>query len=97
MSPRQTTDLSIRRFSVASCDVVGIVGVDTLVSVVRVETEKLKVNVLSPSAVDTGSDQDVITTGAETIGGKSNTNLLLFSFRDMISQVNVFRIGASYT
>ena len=57
-----------------------VIDVDTLVLVVTVDTEKLEVNVPSPSAVDTGSDLEVITTGAETIGGKSNANFLLFSF-----------------
>ena len=57
-----------------------VIDVDTLVLVVTVDTEKLEVNVPSPSAVDTGSYLEVITTAAETIGGKSNANLLIFSF-----------------
>ena len=57
-----------RRFSVATCHVVGEV-VD-----VEVDTEKLKVNAPLSSAVDTGSDPDIITAGAETIGRKSNGN-----------------------
>ena len=63
---------------------------------VRVDTELLEVSAPSPSAVDTGSDPDVITTGAETIGRKSNANLLLFSFPDIISQVKVFGIGTDF-
>ena len=60
-------DFSIinRRFLVASCDVVGAeVDIDELVLVVTVDTEKLEVNAPSPSAIDAGSDADVITTGA---------------------------------
>ena len=65
----------------ATCDVVGaVVGIDTLVLVVTVNTEKLEVHAPSPSATDTGTDPEVITTGAETIGGKSSSNLLLFFF-----------------
>ena len=57
------------------------------------DTEKLEVNSSSPSDVDTGSDADVRTTGAETIDGKSSANVLVFSFPDMISLVKVFGTG----
>ena len=50
---------------------------------VTVDTEKLEVNAPSPSAVDTGSDPDVITTGAERIGGKLNASFANFFFSDM--------------
>ena len=53
--------------------------------VVTVGIEKLEVNVPLPTAADTGSDLDVITTETETIGGKSNASLLLFYFPDMNS------------
>ena len=67
-----------------TCDIVGaVVGVDTLVLVVTVDTEKLEVHAPSPSATDAGTDPEVITTGAETIGGKSSSNLLIFSFSDL--------------
>lgn len=62
-----------------------VIDVDTLVLVVTVGIEKLEVNVPLPTAVDTGSDLDVITTETETIGGKSNASLLLFYFPDMNS------------
>ena len=61
VSTRLATDFAIidRLFSVATCDVVGaVVDVDTLVLVVRKDTEKLEVNTPSPSAVDTGLDAD---------------------------------------
>ena len=75
-----------RGISVAIYDVVAaVVDVDTLVLVVTVGIEKLEVNVPLPTAVDTGSDLDVITTETETIGGKSNASLLLFYFPDMNS------------
>ena len=64
---------------------------------VTVDTEKVEVNALSSSTVDTGSDTDVITAASETIGGKSNADLLLFSFPGIISQVIVFGIGATCT
>ena len=57
-----------------------VVGIDTLVLAVSVDTEILEVNVPSPSTIDTGWYPDVIATGAETIGGKSNANLVLFFF-----------------
>ena len=83
--------------SLPTFDVVGaVVGVDTLVLVVTVDTEKVEVNAPSPSTVDTGSDPDVITTGAETIGEKSKASLLIFPFPNMISQVKVFGIAAIY-
>ena len=49
-----------------------------LVLAVAVDTEKVEVNAPSPSAVDAGSDLDVIRAGAEPDSGKSNANLLLF-------------------
>ena len=38
----------------------------------------MEVNAPSPSAVDAGSDLDIIRAGAEPDSGKSNANLLLF-------------------
>ena len=95
MSPREAIDFSIidRRFLVATYDVVGtVLDVDTLVLAVAVDTEKVEVNAPSPSAVDTGSDPDVIRAGAEAIGGKSNAILLVFPFPDIISHVKAFEI-----
>ena len=67
-----------------------VLDVDTLVLVVAVDTEKVEVNTPSPSAVDTGSDPaDVIRAGADPIGGKSNANLLLFSFTDIVSSTKL--------
>ena len=56
-------DFSIinRRFSVASCNVVGeVIDVEALALVVTVDTEKLEVNVPSQTAADTGLDTAVI-------------------------------------
>ena len=88
VSHKQAIDFSIidRRFSVVICHVVGVVvDVDILVLMVTVDTEKLAINVPSASAVGTNLNPDVITKGAETISEKSNGNLLLFYFLDMIS------------
>ena len=77
----------------ATCDVVrSVVDVDGFVLVVTVDTDKVEVSAPSPSAVDTGSDPDVKTTGVEIIGEKPNANLLLFSFPNMNSQVTYFKL-----
>ena len=84
-----------RRFLVATWDVIGaVLDDDTLVLAVAVDTEKVEVNAPSPSAVDTGSDPaDVIRAGADHIGGKSNANLLLFSFPDIIFRLSFRNLG----